>query len=80
LGSELILIDEREQQRQKLDEVKGFLESLQAFNTPGKLKNFTRTIDDIQGPTSPPRPGKAGGGTQRVGPGVDASDSKVRIN
>src|SRR5271157_1571382 len=47
-GSELISGQDREEQRQKLDELKGFLESLQAFNTPGKLKNFSRTITEIQ--------------------------------
>ncbi len=47
-GSELISGQEREEYRQKLDELKGFLESLQAFNTPGKLKNFSRTIAEIQ--------------------------------
>ena len=47
-GSELISGQDREDQRQKLDDLKGFLESLQAFNTPGKLKNFTRTITEIQ--------------------------------
>ena len=47
-GSELISGQDREEQRQKLDELKGFLESLQAFNTPGKLKNFTRTITEIE--------------------------------
>ena len=39
---------DREEQRQKLDDLKGFLESLQAFNTPGKLKNFSRSITEIQ--------------------------------
>src|SRR5271157_846525 len=47
-GSELISGQDREEQRQKLDELKGFLESLQAFNTPGKLKNFSRSITEIQ--------------------------------
>ena len=47
-GSELISGQDREEQRQRLDELKGFLESLQAFNTPGKLKNFTRTITEIE--------------------------------
>jgi hypothetical protein len=46
-GSELISGQEREQYQQKLDDLKGFLESLQAFNTPGKLKNFARTITEI---------------------------------
>jgi len=48
-GSELISFDERDQQRQKLDELKTFLEGLQAFNTPGKLKNFSKSILEIQG-------------------------------
>ena len=47
-GSELISGEERDQQRQKLDDFKGFLETLQAFNTPGKLKNFTRSVLEIQ--------------------------------
>ena len=47
-GSELISVEEREQQRQKLDDLKNFLEGLQAFNTPGKLKNFTKSILEIQ--------------------------------
>ena len=47
-GGELISGQEREEYRQKLDDLKGFLESLQAFNTPGKLKNFSRTITEIQ--------------------------------
>jgi hypothetical protein len=47
-GSDLISGQEKEDHRQKLDEVKGFLESLQAFNTPGKLKNFTRSIGEIE--------------------------------
>lgn len=48
-GSELIPAEDREQQRQKLDELKSFLEGLQAFNTPGKLKNFSRSVSEIQG-------------------------------
>src|SRR5690606_15924403 len=43
-NSELIPGEDREQQRQKLDDLKSFLEGLQAFNTPGKLKNFTKSI------------------------------------
>ncbi len=46
-GSKLISGQEREQYQQKLDDLKGFLESLQAFNTAGKLKNFARTITEI---------------------------------
>lgn len=47
-GSELVSAEEREKHRQKLDDLQGFLEKLQAFNTPGKLKNFTHTVEDIQ--------------------------------
>ena len=47
-GSELISTEDREQYRQTLDGLKAFLEGLQAFNTPGKLKNFSKTILEIQ--------------------------------
>ena len=47
-GSELIPSEDREQYRQKLNELKSFLEGLQAFNTPGKLKNFSMSIQEIQ--------------------------------
>lgn len=46
-GSELIPVEDRDQQRQKLDDLKEFLEGLQAFNTPGKLKNFTKSVPEI---------------------------------
>jgi energy-coupling factor transporter ATP-binding protein EcfA2 len=46
-GTELIPAEEREQQRQRLDDLKAFLEGLQAFNTPGKLKNFTKSTMEI---------------------------------
>jgi len=46
-GSELIPSEEREQQPQKLDGLKDFLEGLQAFNTPGKLENFSKTVMEI---------------------------------
>ena len=45
----MIPTEDREQQRQKVDELKGFLEGLQAFNTPGKLKNFSKSVLEIQG-------------------------------
>ncbi len=48
-GSELIPAEDREHQRQKLDDLKSFLEGLQAFNTPGKLKNFSKSVLEIQG-------------------------------
>ena len=47
-GSELIPAEDRERQRLKLDELKAFLEGPQAFNTPGKLKNFSRSVLEIQ--------------------------------
>lgn len=47
-GSELLPAEDREPQRQKLDALKSFLEGLQAFNTPGKLKNFSKGIQDIR--------------------------------
>jgi hypothetical protein len=50
-GSELILAEDRDHERQKLDALKGFLEGLQAFNTPGKLKNFSRSVAEIQSQT-----------------------------
>jgi hypothetical protein len=48
-GSELIPAEDREHERQKLDELKAFLEGLQAFNTPGKLKNFSKSVLEVQG-------------------------------
>jgi energy-coupling factor transporter ATP-binding protein EcfA2 len=48
-GNELIPAEDRDHQRQKLDDLKSFLEGLQAFNTPGKLKNFSRSAMEIQG-------------------------------
>lgn len=47
-GSELIPAEDREQQRQKLEQLKAFLEGLQAFNTPGKLKNFSKSTMEIE--------------------------------
>lgn len=48
-GVELLPAADRDRYRQALDGLKSLLEGLQAFNTPGKLKNFTRTVTDIQG-------------------------------
>ena len=47
-GAELVTAEDQEPYRQRLDALKTFLEGLQAFNTPGKLKNFTRTVAEIQ--------------------------------
>src|SRR5439155_13345062 len=46
-GSELIATEDKEQYRQKLDGLKDFLEGLQAFNTPGKLKNFSKSVPEV---------------------------------
>ena len=40
LGRTLLAEDEAEKVLDQLDETKGFLESLQAYTSPGKLKNF----------------------------------------
>lgn len=47
-GHELLSTDERKSFNQQLDELKAFLEKLQAFNTVGKLKNFTTTVDEVK--------------------------------
>jgi energy-coupling factor transporter ATP-binding protein EcfA2 len=47
-GTELIPAEDREPQRQKLDDLKEFLEGLQAFNTPGKLRNFSKSTMEIE--------------------------------
>jgi len=47
-GSELIPTEDREQYRQKIDRLQTFLEGLQAFNTPGKLRNFKKSVSEIQ--------------------------------
>lgn len=47
-GSELIPPEDRHQQRQDLDALRDFLEGLQGLNTAGKLRNFNRSIADIQ--------------------------------
>ena len=39
---------ERERLRVRLDETKTFLESLQAFNLPGKLKNFRYGVSEVK--------------------------------
>lgn len=47
-GHELIPVEERKQQQERLDGLQQFLERLQAFNTPGKLKNFPHTVEEVQ--------------------------------
>src|SRR5439155_17807896 len=48
-GSELIPAEDREHHQQKLADLKTFLEGLQAFNTPGRLKNFSKSVLETQG-------------------------------
>jgi hypothetical protein len=71
-GSELIPAEDREQQRHKLDDLKGFLEGLQAFNTPGKLKNFTRACWRFS-TNCHSRSNQANRRFERAGPGVDTT-------
>ena len=47
-GHELIPVEKREEYRKQLDELQDFLEKLQAFNTPGKLKNFSATVEEVK--------------------------------
>ena len=47
-SGELIPTGDRKHHRQKLDDLKTFLEGLQAFNTPGKLKNFSKSVLEVQ--------------------------------
>lgn len=48
-GHELIPVEKREEYRQKLDALQDFLEKLQAFNSPGKLKNFSASVEEVKG-------------------------------
>jgi len=47
-GQNLVHEDEAQTLRTKLDQTKTFLESLQAFNSPGKLKNFQHDAATIE--------------------------------
>lgn len=46
-GRNLMAESETQKTRATLDGTKAFLESLQAYNTPGKLKNFRYNIGDV---------------------------------
>ena len=46
-GRTLLSEDESAELRRQLDETKTFLESLQAYNTPGKLKNFRQEAAQV---------------------------------
>ncbi len=47
-GQPLLSEGERQQRIQQLAATKDFLESLQAYNSPGKLKNFRYDAEDVQ--------------------------------
>ncbi|MCB1057643.1 MAG: ATP-binding protein, partial [Acidobacteria bacterium] len=48
LWSKPILTEsEQEERRQRLNQLKSFLESLQAYNTAGKLKNFPHEVEHV---------------------------------
>lgn len=46
-GRNLLAEEEVQKLRTQLDETKSFLESLQAFNSPGKLKNFRHDAHEV---------------------------------
>lgn len=46
-GRNLLAEDEIQRVSSELDRAKAFLESLQAYNTPGKLKNFRHDVQEI---------------------------------
>lgn len=48
-GRELLPEDEIQKMRDRLDETKTFLESLQAYNSPGKLKNLRYDDQEVSG-------------------------------
>ncbi|RJX22765.1 MAG: ATP-binding protein [Desulforudis sp.] len=48
-GRSLLADDETQKIKSKLDETKAFLETLQAYTTPGKLKNFRYSAREVQG-------------------------------
>lgn len=47
-GKSLLTEQEQSEYWTRLDKLKGFLESLQAYSTPGKLKNFRYDVAEIQ--------------------------------
>ncbi len=48
-GRELLSSDEADRIRTNLDATKSFLETLQAYSTPAKLKNLKRSREEIEG-------------------------------
>lgn len=51
-GRDLLSEQEQTSFRQQLDRLKSFLESLQAYTTPGRLKNFKYSTSDVKGYTA----------------------------
>lgn len=47
-GGKVLTDAEAEQYRQQLSDTKNFLESLQAYSTAGKLKNFRYSVDEVR--------------------------------
>jgi len=47
-GSSLLAETEAGERRRRLEETKAFVESLQAYSTPGKLKNFRYDVEQVQ--------------------------------
>jgi len=47
-GKALLSQEEAIRLRERLGEIKAFLESLQAYNSPGKLKNFRYTVAEVK--------------------------------
>ncbi|ACD82384.1 DUF6079 family protein [Candidatus Methylacidiphilum infernorum] len=47
-GRNLLAEEKAAQQRDRLDQTKNFLESLQAYSSPGKLKNFRYDVQDVE--------------------------------
>jgi hypothetical protein len=48
-GRSLLTGDEAQKMRGRLDSTKTFLESLQAYTSPGKLKNFRYSVQEVTG-------------------------------
>lgn len=48
-GRSLLTEDEIQERRSRLDETKVFLESLQVYTSPGKLKNFRYDVQEVNG-------------------------------
>jgi len=46
-GKTLLSEQEQADYEARIDGTKAFLEALQAYSTPGKLKNFTQTVDQV---------------------------------